>query len=773
MPRTAPSGFACDGRRYIVGDPDWIARADAYVHNDTLYIQADHRGNTSAHFNQPQFTKYAEPLRCIFLRDDATGAAWSAPLDPIAARPDAFEFSAGLDDLTWTNLTHGIEAVLRLFVPRGDSVELWSATVTNRSRRARRLSMFSYFPVGSPSSLYQRSRFDARSNALMLWHFPSHSDADEYHQLVKRHPLTVCLADRRPVAWEASRDAFAGPGGLTRPAGLARPRLACRPSVVDAFAAIMQFPLTLKPGQSATVRFVFGPARDLAQVRRLGRTYLAAGGFGRAWRAVQQFRDGHQPAVRVATPDADFDHYLNHWLPKQVVYCGEAQRMSLVPCVRNCLQDIMSLALVNPSRARELFLKTYAEQDSDGGLWKAVMLAPLPLDRGFAAKHRDKNVWGPLALQYYLAETGDFALLNERVGFKDKPARTATIYRHVCLGMDWLLGDRTARGLNRLGEGDWCDPLNMAGIRMKGESVWLSQATIGALDAWADVAERIVGDTRTAARCRRQADALRKAVNRHAWDGGWYVAGFTDAGRAFGAADDAEGKVWLNAQSWALIGGVAKGRRADQVRAAVRRHLSTPWGPTVLGPAYTSMREDLGRVTIKAPGTNENGGMYCHAAAFWAWAMYRSGRPDDAFDTLRAMLPGWKRGRAGLSIRQAGQLPLYIPNMLRGPDAGWTAGQSSHYPGTGTASWFYRLAVGQLLGVRAEPDGLRIDPQLPSHWRVARVWRTFRGAEYAIVIRRRRGARLTVRLDGTELRGNLVPLQPAGSRHEVAVTIPL
>jgi cellobionic acid phosphorylase len=534
----------------------------------------------------------------------------------------------------------------------------------------------------------------------------------------------------------------------------------------------MQFPLVLKPGQSATIRVLFGPARDRAQIRRLRSRYLCPGGFERAWRAVEAFRRGHDPAVRIETPDEELNHFINHWLPKQAIYCGYNQRMSLVPCIRNCLQDAMGLVFNAPARARELFLKVFEEQDADGALWMSVMLAPLPLDRGFAAKHRDKNVWSAFALRYYLLETGDFSLLREKVPFKDRPNRKVTIFEHVCLGLDWLLKDRTPRGLNLLGEGDWCDPLNMAGVRMKGESVWLSQALVHSLDTWAGVAEQLMGERALAARYRRAAEKLRRAINRHAWDGAWYAAGFTDDGKPFGVAADPEGKVWLNAQSWALIGGIATGKRADKVRQSVRRWLQTPCGPTVVGPAYTSMREDIGRVTIKVPGTNENGAVYCHAASFLAYAHYLMGRPDDAFAALRALLPGG-RGNAN-TVERAGQLPLYIPNMFRGPGAGWTAGQSSHYPGTGTAAWFYRLVVGHLLGIRAEADGLRIDPRLPSRWRQARAWRKFRGAEFDIVIRRdRRAAGVLLELDGRPLPGKLVPFQQPETTHRVTVLLGL
>ena len=83
-------------------------------------------------------------------------------------------------------------------------------------------------------------------------------------------------------------------------------------------------------------------------------------------------------------------------------------------------------------------------------------------------------------------------------------------------------------------------------------------------------------------------------------------------------------------------------------------------------------------------------------------------------------------------------------------------------------------AIAMLLGVRAELNGLRIDPQLPAAWKTAQVWRRWHEAEFTIDIRRRKTVdRVTVHLDGKTLRDNLIPIQPAGTRHVVLVEIPV
>ena len=59
-----------------------------------------------------------------------------------------------------------------------------------------------------------------------------------------------------------------------------------------------------------------------------------------------------------------------------------------------------------------------------------------------------------------------------------------------------------------------------------------------------------------------------------------------------------------------------------------------------LAPSFTAMREDVGRVTQKHPGSAENGAVYNHAAAFYIYALYLVGEKDNAYRLLRKMIPG-------------------------------------------------------------------------------------------------------------------------------------
>jgi cellobionic acid phosphorylase len=239
----------------------------------------------------------------------------------------------------------------------------------------------------------------------------------------------------------------------------------------------------------------------------------------------------------------------------------------------------------------------------------------------------------------------------------------------------------------------------------------------------------------------------------------------------FGVARDREGAIYLNPQGWALMAGAADEEQRRAMLAAVEEHLETPYGVTMLGPPYTRMREDVGRLTQKHPGSAENGSVYNHAAAFYAFGLYQAGEADRAYRVLRKMLPGPDEA----DVRQRGQLPVFIPNYYRGAfrEHPRTAGRSSQLFNTGTVSWFYRCLVEGTFGLQGTRTGLRVAPQLPSAWQRVKVTRLFRGAELAVTMRRDPSARqVRVAVDGTPLAGTTIEGLEAGRRYAVEVLLP-
>src|SRR5208283_1732419 len=140
-----------------------------------------------------------------------------------------------------------------------------------------------------------------------------------------------------------------------------------------------------------------------------------------------------------------------------------------------------------------------------------------------------------------------------------------------------------SRGLSYIGQGDWCDPMNMVGYQGKGVSGWLSVATAYALNLWAGIcadeqANQLAGEFKTGAA------EINRAVNTHLWDGRWFARGITDDGVAFGTSHDQEGRIFLETQSWAILSGAANADQRQLIIQAVADQLETPYGVMMLAP---------------------------------------------------------------------------------------------------------------------------------------------------------------------------------------------
>ena len=776
------------GERVELTSPTAMPNAGGFLWNRRMMIQATCRGYAIAQFMQPEPAKYAHipaleartfmqpeqpyfahhPGRFVYVQDTASGTLFSAPHEPVRAAPERFLFSVGKTDLAWTVERDGIRVELRLALPVEDVAELWTVTVTNLTGRERSLAITPYFPIGFMSWMNQSAEYSPALQGIVASSVTPYQKVTDYFKNKHFKDKTVFLCEQAPDSWEARQAAFEGEGGLHNPSALQASALGNGDARYEIPAATVQYRRTLAPGASWCARFLFGPAFDEAEARHLRDTYLSAEGFARSAREYADYLNGAEGCLRIETPDAELDNFVNHWLPRQVFYHGDVNRLTTDPQTRNYLQDNMGMSYVKPATMRAAFLHALSQQEQSGAMPDGILLVDgAELKYINQVPHTDHCVWLPVSLKAYLDETGDHAVLHETV--KDSAGGVATVYQRMGRAMEWLLAERDHRGLSFIAQGDWCDPMNMVGYKGRGVSGWLTVAAAYALNLWADMCAA-AGQADDAEHFRAGARHMNDAANHYLWDGNWFARGITDDGVTFGVHTDPEGRIYLNPQAWAILGGAANGEQIPRMLAAVERELETPHGVAMFAPPYSAMREDVGRVTQKHPGSAENGAVYNHAAVFYIYSLYTIGESDRAFRLLRAMLPGPDEA----DYLQRGQLPVFIPNYYRGAHRQYprTAGRSSQLFNTGTVSWAYRCLVDGLCGLRGDADGLAVNPQLPSHWPGMRVERRFRGARLHVDIRRADVASVRVRVNGRWLDHPHVTGIEAGAEYLVEVQVP-
>ncbi len=678
--------------------------------------------------------------------------------------PELFNFSVGQGDILWDACFDGIDVRLQLLLPEDEDLELWSITLANRSQTSHRLSFYPYFSIGAASPLHQAAEYRPDLEGIVARALQPLPSAQGGWLPAPALHKAFLLHERTPLAWQVQADAFAGEGGLLNPDALVLAELACDDAHQEALAAVLQYRLNLEPGQSETYRLLVGSARDKREIIDLRQRYLSASAFSRVLATSRTASDDMRGSVHIDTPDEDFNHFVNHWLVRQLRYGADASAVNDEPTTRDYLQDHLGAIYTQPARARTALLHALAQQKDSGAMpvtLRRVVDEPLPSIG--QASHSDDCLWLTIFLRAYLDETDDYALLHLPV--TDTTGYTQSVFERVNRAMYWILQSRGFRGLCDLADSS-LPPLGNRGIAV---SATQSLMAVYVFYCWADICEQQLLES-LARQYRDEARELTAAVNSHLWDGDWYVRGLSRSGLSLGSRRDPEGQLYLTPQCWALLADTGSELQRNKILGAVERHLLTPHGVMNLTPPYQRPCEEAGAHSLWHPGTGENGSLHSHSAACYAYSLYQIGETERAYQVLRTLIPGPEEGAA-----EASQLPLALSAWRFGAWEQFPSrtGRPSTTSGSDAAAWLYRAIIEGLLGLRGTREGLHLNPQLPAHWTGARVVRRFRGATVYITIEREHhvtGTHITLNGEPLDDDGIIRHLQ-AGKRYQVDIIV--
>ncbi|MCC6579531.1 MAG: hypothetical protein IT440_03760 [Phycisphaeraceae bacterium] len=754
-----------DGEHYVLQRVDTPRGWDHLLSNDQYVLQLSQLGSGFSVFRTMlgnRVTRQSWPDddagRFLYVRDAATGAFWSPTVWPVEAdtsRFQAWSCDYGPGTMEWNVRRDAIKAKLHVAVAVDDHVEMHQLELTNEGDKARTFDLFFFLEwafTGAPGEMGMtlRSAYDATHRCVV---------GDLQLPPRYRYWQTGFVASSETIrGWEGNRRDFLGqPGGIAAPLAVRKGKCGNHPGkqLIEPSAAAVQVRIKLPAGKSKTVLFLVGIAEHRRNIGRIARKYLTP---DQVESEIQRVRDRwaalHAPQRMEGDllSQGDLKPWANHWLKTQVVQNFRFTRWAGSRGYRDVLQDCAGIRLIDPAMARDRILEALCHQRSDGYAPRQYPVEPW--GKPDWRDYRDSPFWIVYALEKYLKETGDFALLRQCVPFIDTP-QEQTVMDHARLALEYLWKHRGGHGLCLIGMGDWLDSLNAAGTGGKGQSIWLTQALGYALRELALIADR-VGDDKLAKTCRKRREKLMEAVARAGWDGKWYLMAYNDAGRKIGSASCREGgRIFLNSQSWAVLSDMGDARRLRAAMKACDDHLAFDTGYLCFAPMYKRFDPGIGRITL---WPSEGASTYSHAVFFKIEADCVLGEGDRAWETFRKVVP------AGGVVTEDdhGASPMTIPNAYMGP--AWPRPRWT-YQGwwTASAAWALQILVENMYGARAEYDGLRIDPCLPRLCTQARIERTFRGRRYDIHIAKRKGicrGRVRIRLDGQDLPGNLIPASP-------------
>ncbi len=752
--------FLDDQKEYVITEMFPKRPLMNYIWNETELIDIDHFGfGSNSLFDENRNRRELYQVgdnRLVYLLDRETGAYYAANRNYQKLPFELWQTRVGQGYSLMQSVYNGVAVDFKIFAPIKGYAECWEIKVKNTSDAKKTLSVYpmAWMKVcESGHQAYIRGEMDAEIGGLY--------STEHGYNLYISYTDCYMISDYPASQYELATDRFIGHYNTpANPKALEEGgTLSCEGSCFDGDQTfVLRHDLDLEPGQEQTIRLIVGIAKNKEMVLEEKARLLSKEAFEENLAELKKRADVYDERLSVCTGDETVDRFVNIWLKRQIDL-GKTWARGYVVGSRDAMQDVTSFVQLDPVVSREKLLFAMGFVRPNGNIMRAF----IPVMRNLS---HDCSSWMITAVCQYLKESGDFALLDVDCPYFESEEH-GTVLDHLLRAAKFLLETVGEHGLTLWGECDWNDSLNGCGGQMKGESVWLSEATVKCSLELIEMLEQI-GKDDIAQKLRAQREQMKQNILTHGWEVDHFIYGINDHGEKVGSYASPDGNAYLNPQTWAVLSDVLPADRLHELMDYVEEELVCDFGYVQVAPAHFIGTDHLGRASYFQKGCYENGSVYNHGCAFKIVADCYLKRGNEALKAVNLMLPTNPLNNSEAS----GMEPYAISNMYLGPEAPHRVGYSPMHWITGTCGWLFRGIVEYMLGVQAEYAGLKIDPALPEAWKDVTVHRTYRDCAYDIhMVQNSYNGAVSITVDGNPVAGKLLPHFADGKTHKVQVTI--
>lgn len=793
--------FDNEKREYVIDRVDLPVSWTNYLGVKDLCVVVNHTAGGYMFYQSPEYHRVTRfrgnavpmdrPGHYVYLRDAKDGDYWSISWQPVGKPLDQAKYTCrhGMSYTTYECDYKGIKASQTLMVPMDDAVELWDVRLKNTTDKERRISVFSYCEFS-----FHHIMIDNQNFQMSLYCAGSSYDENiiEYDLFYEEFGYQYFTSNVTPDGFDCLRDSFLG-AYRTEDNPIAVERGTCSGSheLGNNHCGSLQKDLVLAPGEEVRLIFMLGEGSREAG-KKIREKYSDMANVDAAYAQLKDYWENKFAQLQIKTPNEGMNTLINTWnLYQAEVNIMFSRFASFIEVggrtglgYRDTAQDAMTIPHSNPEKCRQRIVELLRGLTTKGyGLhlfspewfdpdakkekkkpFKSPTVIPTvnakDIVHGLEDACSDDALWLVPSIIEYIKETGETGFADETVTYAD--GGEGTVYEHMKRILDFSAEQVGATGICKGLRADWNDCLNLGG----GESAMVSFLHYWAISHFLQLAEYL-GRTEDVEKYQAMRERVGNVCNRELWDKEWFIRGITKNGKKIGTSEDAEGKVHLESNAWAVLSGAADVEKGKRAMDSVDKYLFTPYGILLNAPSYTVPDDDIGFVTRVYPGLKENGSIFSHPNP-WAWAAECVlGRGDRAMKFYNALCPYYQNNM--IEIRQSE--PYSYCQFVVGRDH--TAfGRARHPFMTGSGGWAYFSATRYMLGIRPDFEHLTIDPCIPADWKEFSAVRRWRGAEYDIHVENPDGVMKGVQelyLDGEKV--ERIPVMAQGSRHDVRVVM--
>ncbi|HJS20411.1 MAG TPA: glycosyl transferase, partial [Anaerolineales bacterium] len=403
---------------------------------------------------------------------------------------------------------NGIKSSARYFVPLGESLEIWQATLINESGSDADLSLFSaiefcLWDANDDATNFQRNysigqvEVDLESIGLPIvkghtltgTRVPSlHKGSVIYHKTEyreRRDHFAYFACSESLAGFDTQRESFLGPYRSWNEPSVVENGDSCN-SIAHGWQPIgsHHVKVQLKPGEQKQIIFILGYQENpkdekfdppgsqtinKKSAKKVLEKYLQPDNADKAFDELREYWSMLLGKLQVSTPDEHTNRMVNIWNAYQCMVTFNMSRSASYfesgigrgMGFRDSNQDLLGFVHMIPERARERILDISATQLKNGGAFHQYQPLTKRGNNDVGSGFNDDPLWLVLGVSAYIKETGDWSILDELVQYENEPGSESPLYEHLQRSIQYTLDRLGPNSLPLIGRADWNDCLNL------------------------------------------------------------------------------------------------------------------------------------------------------------------------------------------------------------------------------------------------------------------------------------------------------------------------
>ena len=712
---------------------------------------------------------------------------WSPSFMPLKTPLDKYECRHGLGYSVFSGEKNSLSASLTCFVPLKERAEVMLLKLRNESSEKKEIRTvgaveWCLWNAWDDFTNFQRnySTGEVEIEDKAIYH------KTEYRE--RRDHYAFFSVNEKVTGYDSDRATFLGRfNGWDSPASITSGKMGFSHASGWSPIAALENRFTLLPGEEKSLVFVLGYIENKEEEKwekkgvinktkahELQQRYEKAEDAERKLDELKAYWNTLLSSFSVSTGEEKFDRMVNIWNQYQCMVTFNMSRSASYyesgigrgMGFRDSCQDLLGFVHIIPERARQRIIDIASIQFEDGSTYHQYQ----PLDKkgnaDIGGGFNDDPLWLVACTYAYVAETGDWSILDEMVPFNNDETKAKSLLEHLRRSIGYTISHKGPHGLPLIGRADWNDCLNLNCFSStpgesfqtcsnfesgKAESVFIAGLFVKYAKQYVEILSHL-GLEEEKKEIEKEISLMTETVESAGWDGEWFIRAYDAFSEPVGSHSCDDGKIYIEPQGMCVMAGIGKDDgKAEMALKSVKKHLDTKYGIVLLQPAYKEYHLNLGEVSSYPPGYKENAGIFCHNNPWVSCAEAFLGHGDRAFEIYRKICPAYLEEISDVHRTE----PYVYSQMVAGIDA-QNFGEGKNSWLTGCAAWTFVNASQFILGITPTLEGMRVKPCLPkeigSFSAIRKIGTT------TLHISGKRGEEYSLKKNGEVVEGEIIPL---------------